>query len=182
MSKRKNLGSQVKQLLSGVSDHGAAHLLEVETDLIQTTLLLAEAIEKLGENFLDLHASITSQEEQILGLVDTGLIPQANVEKLAQIQSDIAVHISRAVTSLQFQDLTNQLISRTVQRSAGLRELLSTLDMVGNVIPSDGGMDEIAVVLDEITEKLEQQRVELKSLLRKTVNQQHLNSGDIELF
>ena len=182
MSKRKNLVSQVKQLLSGVSDHGVAHLLEVETDLVQTTLLLAEAIEKLGENFLDLHASITSQEEQILGLVNTGLIPKDNVDKLAQIQSDIALHINRAVTSLQFQDLTSQLISRTVQRSAGLRELLSTLDVVGNVIPSDGGTDEISLVLTQITEKLEQQSIELKSLLRKTVNQQHLDSGDIELF
>ncbi len=182
MSKRKNLGSQVKQLLSGVSDHGVAHLLEVETDLVQTTILLAEAIEKLGENFLDLHASITSQEEQILEIVNSGLIPKNNVDRLAEIQTDIAVHINRAVTSLQFQDLTNQLISRTVQRSAGLRELLSTLDIVGNVIPSDGGSDEISLVLSEITEKLEQQSIELKSLLRKTVNQQHLNSGDIELF
>ncbi len=182
MSKRKNLGSQVKQLLSGVSDHGVAHLLEVETDLVQTTILLAEAIEKLGENFLDLHASITSQEEQILEIVNSGLIPKNNVERLAEIQTDIAVHINRAVTSLQFQDLTNQLISRTVQRSAGLRELLSTLGIVGNVIPIDGGSDEISLVLSEITEKLEQQSIELKSLLRKTVNQQHLNSGDIELF
>jgi hypothetical protein len=182
MSKRKNLGSQVKQLLSGVSDHGVAHLLEVETDLVQTTILLAEAIEKLGENFLDLHSSITSQEAQILELVNTGLVPKDNVDKLAKIQTDIAVHINRAVTSLQFQDLTSQLISRTVQRSAGLRELLSTLDVVGNVIPSDGGMDEISQVLTEITDKLEQQSIELKSLLRKTVNQQHLNSGDIELF
>lgn len=182
MSKKKNLGSQVKQLLSGVSDHGVAHLLEVETDLVQTTILLAEAIEKLGENFLDLHTSITSQEEQILELINTGLIPKDNVEKLAKIQADIAAHINLAVTSLQFQDLTNQLISRTVQRSVGLRELLSTLDMVGNVIPSDGGTEEISVALAEITEKLEQQSVELKSLLRRTVNQQHLNSGDIELF
>ncbi|MBR7798808.1 chemotaxis protein [Undibacterium fentianense] len=182
MSKKKNLGSQVKQLLSGVSDHGVAHLLEVETDLVQTTLLLAEAIEKLGESFLDLHASITSQEAQILQLVNTGLVPKDNVDQLAKIQSDIGLHINRAVTSLQFQDLTSQLISRTVQRSAGLRELLSTLDMVGNVIPADGGTDEIAQVLNEITEKLEQQSKELKSLLRRTVNQQHLDSGDIELF
>ncbi|MFZ6817567.1 chemotaxis protein [Undibacterium sp. Ji22W] len=182
MSKKKNLGSQVKQLLSGVSDHGVAHLLEVETDLVQTTILLAEAIEKLGENFLDLHTSITSQEEQILDLVNTGLIPKDSIEKLAKIQSDIATHINLAVTSLQFQDLTSQLISRTVQRSVGLRELLSTLDMVGNVIPIDGETEEISAVLTEITEKLEQQSVELKSLLRKTVNQQHLNSGDIELF
>jgi hypothetical protein len=86
------------------------------------------------------------------------------------------------VTSLQFQDLTNQLISRTMQRSAGLRELLSTLDVVGSVISADGENEEIEGLLTEVTAKLEQQSVELKSLLRKTVNQEHLNSGDIELF
>lgn len=182
MSNKEMLGSRVKQLLSGVSDHSVDHLLEVETDLVQTTILLAEAIEKLGENFLDLHAALTSQEGEIRQIVETGAIPKENAEKLAVIQADIALHINKAVTSLQFQDLTNQLITRTVQRSAGLRELLCTLEIVGNVIPPDGEIDEIAVVLTEITEKLEQQSIELKSLLRKTVNQQHLDSGDIELF
>lgn len=182
MSKKKMLGSRVKQLLAGVSDHGVAHLLEVETDLIQTTILLAEAIEKLGANFLDLHASVLSQEEQISMIVSSVNVPEENVEKLKQIQSDIALHINKAVTSLQFQDLTSQLISRTMQRSAGLRELLCTLDVVGNVISTVGENDEIESLLTEVTEKLEQQSVELKSLLRKTVNQEHLDSGDIELF
>ncbi len=182
MSTKKMLGSRVKELLSGVSDHSVDHLLEVETDLVQTTILLAEAIEKLGENFLDLHAALTSQEEEIKKVVETGLIPPENADKLGRIQTEIAVHINKAVTSLQFQDLTNQLITRTVQRSAGLRELLCTLEIVGNVIPADGEIDEIAVVLTQITEKLEQQSIELKSLLRRTVHQQHLDSGDIELF
>lgn len=182
MSKRKMLGSKVKQLLAGVSDHGVSHLLEVETDLIQTTILLAEAIEKLGANFLDLHASVVSQEEQISIIVATGQVPAENVKQLTQIQTDIALHINKAVTSLQFQDLTNQLISRTMQRSVGLRELLSTLDVVGSVISADGENEEIEGLLTEVTTKLEQQSVELKSLLRKTVNQEHLDSGDIELF
>lgn len=181
MSKKQMLGSRVKELLAGVSDHGVDHLVEVETDLVQTTLLLAEAIEKLGASFLDLHSSITVQEEHIREIISDGKVPQESVDKLAQIQADIALHINRAVTSLQFQDLTSQLISRTVQRSAGLRELLSTLD-VGNDIPHDGGTEEIAGVLSEITERLQRQSIELKSLLRKTVNQQHLESGDIELF
>lgn len=182
MSNKEKLGSRVKQLLSGVSDHSVDHLLEVETDLVQTTILLAEAIEKLGENFLDLHTSLTSQEEEIKKIVETGLIPKVNADKLAEIQKEIGIHINKAVTSLQFQDLTNQLITRTVQRSAGLRELLNTLDIVSNVIPPDGEIDEIAVVLSQLTEKLEQQSIELKSLLRRTVHQQHLDSGDIELF
>jgi hypothetical protein len=36
MTRKKILGSHVKRLLSGVSDHGRRHLSEVETDLVQT--------------------------------------------------------------------------------------------------------------------------------------------------
>ncbi|MDO9192324.1 MAG: chemotaxis protein [Undibacterium sp.] len=182
MLKKKMLGSQFKQLLSGVSDHGTEHLLEVETDLVQTTILLAEAIEKLGNSFLSLHSAISSQQEEIDLLISSGVAPAANVERLKTIQDDIAVHINAAVTGLQFQDLTSQLISRTVQRSAGLREVLNTLELIGNGIPHDGGTDEISNLLKEVTSRLETQSIELKSLLRKAVNQKHLDSGDIELF
>jgi len=51
MSKKKMLGSQVKQFISGVTAHGTEHLLELESDLVQTAILLAEAIEKLGASF-----------------------------------------------------------------------------------------------------------------------------------
>lgn len=182
MSKKKMLGSHVKQLLSGVSDHGNEHLLELETDLVQTTILLAEAIEKLGSSFLALHAAVSNQQEEVDLLITYGIAPEASLERLKLIQGDIALHINSAVTSLQFQDLTSQLISRTVQRSVGLREVLSTLGLVGDVIPHDGGTDEIAVLLKEITLRLETQSIELKKLLRKAVNQKHLDSGDIELF
>lgn len=176
------LGSHVKQLLSGVSDHGSEHLLELETDLMQTTILLAEAIEKLGSSFLNLHAAVSNQQEEIDLLIKFGIAPEASIERLKIIQGDIAVHINSAVTSLQFQDLTSQLISRTVQRSAGLRDVLSTLGLIGDDIPHDGGTDEIAVLLKQITLRLEMQSIELKELLRKAVNQKHLDSGDIELF
>lgn len=182
MKKDKTLGSHVRQLLSGVSDHGSEHLLEVETDLVQTTLLLAEAIEKLGTSFFALHGAVTSQQEEIDLIISTGAATPESIERLKVIQSDIALHINDAVTSLQFQDLTSQLISRTVQRSAGLRQVLSTLDIVGGDIPHDGETDEIAVLLKKITLRLEAQSVELKKLLRKAVNQKHLDSGDIELF
>ncbi|MFZ6844896.1 chemotaxis protein [Undibacterium sp. RuTC16W] len=182
MSNKKMLGSEVKELLSGVSDHGKEHLLEVETDLIQTTILLAEAIEKLGSSFLALHAAISSQQEEIDLIISTGEAPATSIDRLKVLKADIASHINAAVTSLQFQDLTSQLISRTVQRSAGLRDVLSNLGIIGDGIPHDSETDEIAVLLREITVRLEKQSVELKSLLRKAVNQKHLDSGDIELF
>jgi hypothetical protein len=182
MSKKKILGSQVKQLLLGVSDHGNEHLLELETDLIQTTILLAEAIEKLGSSFLALHTAVSSQQEEIDLLINAGLAPATSIERLKVIQSDINLHINTAVISLQFQDLTSQLISRTVQRSVGLREVLSSLGVIGDGIPIDGGIDEIAILITKITHRLEVQSAELKKLLRKAVNQSHLDSGEIELF
>ncbi|MBX9899518.1 MAG: chemotaxis protein [Burkholderiaceae bacterium] len=182
MSKKKMLGSHVKQLLSGVSDHGSEHLLEVETDLVQTTILLAEAIEKLGASFLALHEAITSQQEEVNLIISSGAAPSDSIERLTVIQGNIARHINAAVTSLQFQDLTSQLISRTVQRSAGLREVLGTLGIVGDGIPQDGEVDEIEVLLNEVTLRLQEQSIKLKSLLHKAVNQKHLDSGDIELF
>jgi hypothetical protein len=182
MIKKKMLGSQVKQLLSGVSGHGTEHLLEVETDLVQTTLLLAEAIEKLGASFFSLHSAISSQQEEIDILISSGVAPVESIDRLKVIQSDINSHINAAVTGLQFQDLTSQLISRTVQRSEGLRNVLNTLGLIGDGIPHDSGTDEISVLLKEVTLRLETQSIALRGLLRKTVNQKDLDSGDIELF
>jgi len=182
MSKKKMLGSQVKQLLAGVSDHGNEHLIELETDLVQTTILLAEAIEKLGASFLALHTAVSSQQDEINVLISSGGASDESIDRLKIIQGDIALHINAAVTSLQFQDLTSQLISRTLQRSVGLREVLSSLGVVGDGIPHDGDVDEIAVLLKNMSVTLESQSVELKSILRKAVSQKHLDSGDIELF
>ena len=182
MAKKKMIGAHVKELLAGVSDHGIAHLVEVETDLFQTTILLAEAIEKLGSNFLTLHASILSQEDQIKKIVQANQIPDENLKRLADIQVNIDYQINEAVKNLQFQDLTNQLISRTVQRSVGLRELLSILEIIGKTIPHEGEEAEIGELLMSITKKLEIQSAELKQVLRKTVDQKNLISGDIELF
>ncbi|MFZ6691464.1 chemotaxis protein [Undibacterium sp. SXout20W] len=182
MSKKKMLGSHVKQLLSGVSDHGSAHLSEVETDLAQTALLLGEAIEKLGISFLALHSAVLKEQEEINLIVESGSISADSIERLKKSQLEISQHVNSAVTSLQFQDLTSQLISRTMQRCEGLREVLLTLGVVGEDMSLDTESDDIAHLLKETTVRLEKQSADLQSLLRKAVHQKHLNSGDIELF
>ena len=63
MTRKKILGSHVKRLLSGVSDHGRRHLNEVETDLVQTTLLLEEAIEKLTSSFMAIHQAVDARQD-----------------------------------------------------------------------------------------------------------------------
>ena len=65
MKRKKILGSHVKRLLSGVAIHGRRHLTEVETDLLQTELLLEEAIDKLTSSFMAIHSAVGARQEAI---------------------------------------------------------------------------------------------------------------------
>ncbi len=83
---------------------------------------------------------------------------------------------------MQFQDMTSQLIDRTLKRVTGLREFLGTLGSHGADVSPDSGSEEIVELLSKVSMALAIQSLELRSVLRKAVNQQHLESGDIELF
>ncbi len=182
MTRKKLLGSQVKRLLTGVSDHGRQHLLEVETDLVQTAFLLGEAIEKLGTSFFALHSAVSTQQSEVeILLADIGP-DDPKMARVRALQEEIARHTNDAVTGLQFQDLTSQLLARTVQRIIGLRNVLGDLAAEGDVLPTEGQEDEIVTRLNEINKNLDMQSNQLKDLLRKAVHQKDLDSGEIEMF
>jgi hypothetical protein len=83
---------------------------------------------------------------------------------------------------MQFQDMTSQLIDRTLKRVTGLRAFLGTLGAHGEAIQAECESEEIVDLLGKVSMALAIQSLELRSVLRKSVNQQHLESGDIELF
>ncbi len=182
MTRKKVLGSHIKRLLSGVSDHGKRHLTEVETDLIQTELLLEEAIDKLTSSFMAIHGAVGARHDSI-ALLLAGGTPSAEQRALLEGMSDeVGAHVNAAITSMQFQDMTSQLIDRTLKRVTGLREFLGTLGAHGADVLPDSGSEEIVELLGKVSMALAIQSLELRSVLRKAVNQQHMDSGDIELF
>ncbi len=176
------LGSQVKRLLTGVSDHGRQHLLEVETDLVQTAFLLGEAVEKLGSSFFALHEAVSSQQREVEVLLSDIEPDDPKMDRLRELRDEISRHTNEAVTGLQFQDLTSQLLARTVQRIIGLRNVLGELASEGGGLPSEGNEDEIVTMLNDINKNLDVQSSGLKDLLRKAVHQKDMDSGDIEMF
>jgi hypothetical protein len=182
MSRKKLLSSHVKRLLSGVSDHGMRHLTEIEADLVQVSLLLIEAIEKLSGNFMAVHNAVSAQQDTINLLLAGGKPGPEEIGKLVDMPNEIGAYVNAAVTSMQFQDMTSQLLDRTQKRVGGLREFLGTLGEHGAEILADSSNDDIVALISAINMNLAIQSLELKSVLRKAVNQQHLESGDIELF
>jgi len=182
MTRKKILGSHVKRLLSGVSDHGKRHLTEVETDLLQTNLLLEEAIDKLTRNFMAIHDAVNAQQATIALLLEGGNPTPEQKEKLQAMNEQVSTYVNAAITSMQFQDMTSQLIDRTLKRVTGLREFLGTLGAHGAEVGNEAGSDEIVDLLGKVSMALAIQSLELRSVLRKAVSQKHLESGDIELF
>ncbi|CAN5240830.1 hypothetical protein BH11PSE11_BH11PSE11_17260 [soil metagenome] len=182
MPRENLLGTQVKQLLSGVSDHGTQHLTEIETDLAQTTVLLAEAIEKLGASFMAIHAAVCAQQETLDQLLAAdGPTPEL-AAKLSAGKNEIGHHVNAAVTGLQFQDMTSQLISRTMLRIAGLRDVLDTLGEGGADLVPDSESAEIEALVKNVNELIREKSLRLGSASWKAVSQTHMDSGDIELF
>lgn len=182
MTRKKILGSHVRRLLSGVSEHGRRHLAEVETDLVQTENLLQEAIDKLTSCFLAIHGAVAARQVLVDRLVAGETLTQDERDTITRMSAEIAQQVNTAVTSMQFQDMTGQLLNRSVKRVSGLAEFLGTLGAHGAGIVPESGQEEIVDRLGKMSMDLAIQSLELKGVLRKSVEQQHMESGDIELF
>ena len=178
-NKEQILSAKVQRLLASLSDHATVHLLGAETDLAQTNLLLKEAIEKLSSSFMAIHEAVTEQQSAIDQVLAGSPVGPDLVAQLSASQARVAANVYSAVTGLQFQDMTSQLIGRTIHRVNGLHDVMTVLG-ANMKMPVDteltiGLVDNVARVLDDQTRELE-------SVLRKAVSQTHMESGGIELF
>lgn len=167
MANYKLLTPQLKGLLSNVSNHGNQHLLEIEVDLIQTENLLGEAIDKLVNSFISINEAVNFQQEAVNVLLIGKQISLEDIVRLKKIHEEVGIHVNEAVTSMQFQDMTNQLIGRAVKRVVGLRDALALLGNTGaQMLPESGG-EEIIAFLNRINNALVIRNIELEGALRK---------------
>lgn len=174
--------AELRQLLTAVSDHGAQHLVEVETDLNQTTYLLSGAIEKLSDSFMNIHAAVTAQQQEIDSLLKVVNVPEKEYQTILLLRKKIAEEVNAAVTGLQFQDMTSQLIARVIKRVDGLRESLDALAAHGQDMGPEHEHEEIVKLLNEMSTSLNLRNNALVGGLIKSVTQQNMDTGEVELF
>ncbi len=182
MTQQRLLALGIKNLLGAVSGQSIDHLAEVDTDLLQTSLLITEAIDKLAASFLAIHAAVTAQQSIIDAVLNDGRTHEAERAKIDALRTDIGGHVNAAITGLQFQDMTSQLIDRSRNRIRGLHESLTVLRDCAVQISERGTLGELALQLDQTCEAVSRHSSSLDGALRKSVSQTHLESGDIELF
>jgi hypothetical protein len=174
--------TELRSLLAAVSDHGKQHLVEVEADLLQTTFLLTEAIEKLGISFMAVHQAVTEQQLVLSAVMKQHQFDAEETKKLEDFKLKIGEEVNAAVTGLQFQDLTSQLLVRTIKRVNGLKDLFNELGHHSDSIDPEHEHEEIVKFLEEMSQSLHVGSHALSGGLRRSVAQQDMSTGDIELF
>lgn len=170
--------TEVMQLRSGVSAHGDRHLGEIERDLVQMAALLDEAIRKLCDSFMAIHSTVGQQQETLDRMLSAGGATPDPAARFEALRGEISLHVDAAVTGLQFQDMTRQLIGRMGRHLAELRDVLGTLDANGPATLPDTGDDSLPARLNRIGSRVGTRTGAGGS----AVSQRHMESGDIELF
>ena len=114
-------------------------------------------------------------------MLSDDMSPSDYAARLETIQSEINRHVGAAVTGLQFQDMTSQLIGRMVQHLTGLREVFGELDAKEPFQPESSNED-LLEKLNRISDRIGERCSEQTGGIRSSVSQRHMDSGDIELF
>jgi hypothetical protein len=174
--------TELRNLLAAVSSQGKQHLVEVEQDLQQTTYLLNEAIEKLGAGFMAVHEAVMQQQKLIDDLLQKQQVDSAETKLIQSYKQKIGDEVNAVVTGLQFQDMTNQLLTRTIKRVTGLKDLLQELANHGDEMEPQHEHEEIARFLDAMNLNFNTRSHALSGGLRQSVDQRNLTAGDIDLF
>jgi ABC-type transporter Mla subunit MlaD len=155
----------VRDLLRDVSRQSGTHLAELAADLTQTSDLLGAAIAHLMAEFDGLNHAIAAQQ----ALLNNA--PQDGAAQWAALAEEMQRRVHGMVTGLQFEDMTRQLLERSQTRVAGLAAMLATLDDPGR-----------QATCAQLQEQLGNSSSALFIALQKSVPQQRMEGGDVELF
>lgn len=175
---------ELRRLLMDIAIAGDRHLTKIEADLIQTDVLLDEAVAKLTSSFMELHKAVLAQQEAFGNILNGRTNVTEELVKLQGLYDDVNTHVNAAITGLQFQDMTSQLLERVVRRVIGLREVLDMLNNSGNQITPvvEQSAEEMEGLFRNTANSMEARMRALETALWRAVRQTRMESGDIDLF
>jgi len=172
LERLQSLREQVHHMLHDEFDVVAA-------DLEQLRRLLSDAAAKLSGTFRTVTASSDELRRTIGQVREQSDLPV--LRRLAEISDEMSSTTGQTIQSLQFEDMATQLLQHVDRKLAVLSRLsmdMAVLDPTPQSVPPDLATAQ----LDELFLQLERYRTELSVATRKVVQQESLESGDIELF
>ena len=110
----------------------------------------------------------------------------AAIERLASGSTEVSEQVNRAITALQFQDMSSQLLNHILQRVTSTQEVFGNLASLGNTLGAEavhGNVGGAAAVVRQESDRIAEQ---IDKMASKTgtnpVDQKEMSHGEIELF
>ncbi len=117
----------------------------------------------------------------LIQMQQDSLVMETVIARQGEISSEVDAVVGEAVTSLQFQDMVNQLLQHSRMRLDGIRQ---AWDIVGELAQQEQtGTQASTAHLEEVQRRIATifEGVSL-TCERNPVRQEHMRSGDIDLF
>jgi hypothetical protein len=148
-------------------------------DLDQLRAILSDAAGKLSSAFCEM---ARGSMEMVRLIEAVPIVPGVSpIVEVARIARDISSKTDSTIQNLQFEDMATQLLQHVSRRLATL-ELFSKDMSILHPHPDNPAAALTDEMLDDLFRRLDAHRTELLAVGRKTVQQQSLDSGGIELF
>ena len=129
----------------------------------------------------DIDLTLTSQgriAEMMEGVSETNQYMTAQLNEVSNVSNEISENVGVAVRSLQFEDMTRQLLERVEGRNQALSFSIDKLAELASASLNGQDQDLLEDIL-RIKQEIEQQ---LTAVSHRVVEQQDMGSGEAELF
>ena len=145
------------------------------------------AIQRLaGQDMTFALESKVHVEEIIRAMEGQAQSRNAAIEDLARSSSDVAAVVNQAITALQFQDMTAQLLNHVMQRMGTIDKTMADLGRLGETLSRCATGGDVPRAVASLAEESARLAVQLEDLATaqesSPVGQTAMNQGDIELF
>lgn len=107
---------------------------------------------------------------------------QTVITETGAISQNIASLVNQAITSLQFEDMCTQLSQHIGKRLDAVEELNQLMQAINQATTQPDNVEHCKQRLEQSRHALSQLRPKIESTQHKSVTQQSLDSGEVELF
>jgi methyl-accepting chemotaxis protein len=173
--------------LSGRTSQFSQQINTVMQSMQESVRLTEIAIQRLaGQDMTFALESKVHVEEIIRAMEGQAQARNAAIEDLARSSGDVAAVVNQAVTALQFQDMTAQLLNHVVQRVETIDRTMADLGRLGGTLNQCAAAGDINGAMTSLTEESTRLAAQLEDLATaqhsSPVGQTAMKQGDIELF
>lgn len=163
--------------LSQKTDQFNKHISEDTRQIIEAIQTVSSRVDSISNYDLDQAYESRDQVEQIFqSITELNTSVVGKTQTVSEISEGIRDHIQTGVISLQFEDITSQLLEHIRNRIYTIRKL--SIQLTSSI----SSVDDQRALTNALDEIRRESALEMEHLSRSVVQQQSVETGSVDLF